>query len=313
LNETRKLPDSARRELTLLLKLNPALSILKSPQSREFEDFSRRAHEIAQGLGDGPELFKATWHLWFSDNMGRRSVAALARAEELVALGERLRDEDLLLEAIHCRWSTAFFHGDHAVAFNDSREGVRRYDPARHHRLGAAFGGHDPGVCAHAVHGVTLALSGRFDAARVSVEAAVGFAERLGQPHSLAHAHFEAALASQIAGDRVAMDHASRRWSTSLSGTNSRHSTRRAGFSLLGRVRSDRTSQSASTSWRPNSPARRPSVRCRTIFATLLADIRVQSGRVAEAYQLIEQILAAVIVRMWASICRSCYVCGRTV
>jgi class 3 adenylate cyclase/tetratricopeptide (TPR) repeat protein len=295
LNETRKLPDTARRELTLLLKLNPALSILKSPQSREFEDFSRRAYEIAQGLGDGPELFKATWHLWFSDNMGRRSEPALARAEELVALGERLRDEDLLLEAIHCRWATAFFRGDHAVAFNDSREGVRRYDPARHHRLGAAFGGHDPGVCAHAVHGVTLALSGRFDAARVSIEAAVGLAERLGQPHSLAHAYFEAALASQIAGDRVAVDHASRRL-VDIAERYEFPPQQAAGRFLSAWARAVGPDLAVGLDLMEAEFARASTLGpLSNYFATLLADIRVQSGRLAEAYQLIEQILAAVI------------------
>jgi class 3 adenylate cyclase/tetratricopeptide (TPR) repeat protein len=294
LNETRTLPDSARRELALLLKLNPALSILKSALSREFGDASRRAYEIAQGLGDGPELFKATWNLWLGDNLAQRSAPALARAEELVALGERLRDEDLLLEAVHCRWSTAFFRGDHAVAFNDTSDGIRRYDPARHHQLGAAYGGHDPGVCAHAVHGVTLALAGRFAAARASIEAAVALAERLGQPHSLAHAHFEDALASQIAGDRVAVDHASRR----LIDIAERYDfppQQAAGRFLSGWARAAGPDLAVGLDLMEAEFARASVLGpLSNYFGTLLADIRAQSGRVAEAYQLIEQILAAI-------------------
>ena len=204
LAEARKIPDHAQRELGLLLKLSTALSILKSPQSPEVADVSRRAYEIARQLGDGLDLFRATWNLWFADNMSRRSVAALARAEELVALGQRLQDEDLFLEAIHCRWSTAFFHGDLAVAFEDSREGARRYDPARHHHMGATFGGHDPGVCALCVRGITLALAGSVDPARRSLQQAIELAERLAHQHTLAHAYLNAVIAYHYADDRHA-------------------------------------------------------------------------------------------------------------
>jgi class 3 adenylate cyclase len=294
LNETRKLPDSVQGELALLLKLNPALSILKGPQSDEVAKVSQRAYEIAQGLGDGPELFKATWNLWLAANLGRRSSAALSRAEELVALSERLNEEDLLLEAIHCRWSTAFFHGDFAVAFNDSREGVRRYNPDHHHHLGAAFGGHDPGVCAHAVQGITLALSGHVDAARVSIAAAVELAERLGHPHSLAHAYMESALASQIVGDRVATDRASRRL-VEIAQRYEFPPQHAMGLFLSGWARAIEPDLAAGLDLMEAEFTRASTLGSfPNYLATLLADVRVQSGRVAEAYELIEQTLAAV-------------------
>ena len=66
-----------------------------------------------------------------------------------------------MFEAIHCRWATAFFRGDVARAMADGREGIKHYDPERHSRLGAEFGGHDPGVCANAVGGLALAQYGR--------------------------------------------------------------------------------------------------------------------------------------------------------
>jgi hypothetical protein len=53
-------------------------------------------------------------------------------------------------EAYHCRWSTAWLGGDVAAALDNSRIGIETYDMARHRHLGQAFGGHDPGVCAHA-------------------------------------------------------------------------------------------------------------------------------------------------------------------
>jgi hypothetical protein len=61
------------------------------------------------------------------------------------------------------------------------------------------------------VQAITLALSGRVDTARVSIGAAVELAERLGHPHSLAHAYMEAAIVAQITSNRAATDRASRR------------------------------------------------------------------------------------------------------
>jgi predicted ATPase/class 3 adenylate cyclase len=294
LEQIRQLPDHLQPELALLLKLHPALTIVKSAVSEEAGDVASRAYEIAQGMGDGPELFKATWNLWLGDNMGRRSAAALSRAEELVALAHRLNDEDLLLEALHCRWSTALFEGDLAVAFRDSRDGVRRYDPGRHHHLGADFGGHDPGVCAHANQAITLAVAGRIEGARTSIDAAVALAERLGHPHSLAHAYMESALVSQIVGDGAEMERASgllidiadkyefppyRAMGRFFSGW-----VRAAGADLdLGlELMEAEFTRAAALGPFPN------------YFATLLAGVRLRADRVAEASTLIDQTLAAV-------------------
>jgi hypothetical protein len=143
--------------------------------------------------------------------MGRRPAAALARAEELVALGQRLDDPDLFLEALHSRWSTAWLGGNPLGAFLDSREGVARYDAARHHKSSESFGGHDPGVCAHVINGMALAAAGHFEMARNSVDAGVALAEQLGHPHTLAHAYANGALTFQIVGDRAATSEACRK------------------------------------------------------------------------------------------------------
>jgi predicted ATPase len=111
---------------------------------------------------------------------------------------------DLLLEAYHCRWATAFFCGDVAVGLDNSRIGVETYDIARHRHLGLAFGGHDPGVCAHVIRANTLQLSGDRRAAKESYAQAVALAEALDHPNSLCHALHNGAMGHQIAGDREA-------------------------------------------------------------------------------------------------------------
>jgi hypothetical protein len=79
----------------------------------------------------------------------RQYDKAKVRGDELLAISEELGDEDLKFEALHHRWGTAYFTGQTANMLALAAEGVRRYEPARHHRSSHMFAGHDPGVCAY--------------------------------------------------------------------------------------------------------------------------------------------------------------------
>ena len=72
----------------------------------------RRADEIGEKLGDRTGLFQAKWGLWINANLRHKTALARDRASELVTLAQRSGDGELLLEAYHCQWSTAFFRGD---------------------------------------------------------------------------------------------------------------------------------------------------------------------------------------------------------
>jgi len=199
-NET----DRMRRQLDFLLKLGPALMPLRGMQSAEVEDIYRRASEISERLADGIGSYKAKWGLWLNANLRRKTALARERAGELVTISQRSGDGDLLLEAYHCRWSTAFFSGDVAAALDDSRIGVETYDMARHRHLGQAFGGHDPGVCAHVVHAHAVQLSGTPERAQDSAAQGLALAEALDHPFSLAHALHNNSIDVQLIGNRDA-------------------------------------------------------------------------------------------------------------
>jgi class 3 adenylate cyclase/tetratricopeptide (TPR) repeat protein len=198
--------EKSQRELSLLLKLGPAIAIIKGQKSPELEAAYERACEIGTILNDQAGVFKATWGLWYSSIVGRNLPKAHELAQELVALGRESSDADLLLEAFHCRWSTAFFRGDVETAFNDSREGVARYDRVQHSWMGAVFGGHDPGVCARCIQAMTFCLSGRMGEAQKFVEQSFSLADALKHPHSLAHALQNAGLVYQVAGEYEALN-----------------------------------------------------------------------------------------------------------
>ena len=208
LSEARQLPPGEVRdrcELAVLLKYGPVILIFRGVQNPEVEQVYQRAYDIAEASDDEHKLFKALWGLWFSANMSRRTGAARDRAEQLVALGRRSRNEALFLEAIHCRWSTAFFRGDIARLLADGREGIKHYDIERHSRLGAEFGGHDPGVCAYTVLGLGLAQFGSPREAKDNIDRGVALGETLKNPSSLTFACMNAMTAYQIIGDRGAV------------------------------------------------------------------------------------------------------------
>jgi len=198
--------DRSRRELGILLKLGPALAIIKGHQSPEVEEIYNRARDIGKTLSDEAGLFKATWGLWLSANVGRNLEKARDRAQELVTLGQQSADPDLLLEAFHCRWSTAFFRGDVATTLKDSQEGVDRYDPARHSWMGPVFGGHDPGVCAFCCRANGRGLSGVVRGVQDEFDRAFSLAEELKHPPSLAHVLHNETIFHQMMGDIAAVD-----------------------------------------------------------------------------------------------------------
>jgi tetratricopeptide (TPR) repeat protein len=187
--------------LALLLKLGPALTVARGFGTDEFASCYREALALAQTFGDGPELFKAVWGLWLNDAVHQRFDGARSRAEELIALSERLNDADLRLEAIHCRWSTAMFRGEATLALALSSEGAAHYIAERHHKFAHDYGGHDPGVCAHSIRGISYSVMGLPDQVRDAVDQGVALAERLRHPASLAHAFNNAAAAYTSLGD----------------------------------------------------------------------------------------------------------------
>src|SRR5580700_3766853 len=197
--------DRTRRQLDFLLKLGPALIVTRGMGSPDVEDAYRRAAEMGEATGDEPATFKAKWGLWLNANIRRKTALARDRADELLALAQRSGDGDLMLEAYHCRWSTAFFRGDVAATLKDCRIGIATYDIARHRHLGHAFGGHDPGVCAEVCSLMALQMAGdKADAERATARG-LALAEALDHPNTLAHALHNIAIGHQLAGDRDAV------------------------------------------------------------------------------------------------------------
>ena len=214
LKSAEALPQSAdrmRRQLDFLIKLGPALMVACGYGSAEVEDACQRAAEIGETLDDRAAVYKAKWGLWLNVIIRRKIALARDRANELVMLAQRSGDGDQLLEAYHCRWSTALHRGDVAATLDNSRIGVETYDMARHRHLCQAFGGHDPGVCAHVCRAVALQESDDREQAQKSGAAGIALAEALDHPNTLGQALAHIGVGLQLVGDRDATLAAARR------------------------------------------------------------------------------------------------------
>jgi class 3 adenylate cyclase/predicted ATPase len=193
--------ERARRALSLLLKLGPAITFTLGESKPEVEAVYRRARDLGREVGDGPSLFRATWGLWIHANR-KGDGQSREWTEELTSLAEQLADDNLLLEAQHCRWGDEFWGGDVQRILEATGEGIRRYDSKRHAHLGDTFGGHDPGVCALGCRAVALWLHGFSDQAHRAVEKTITLAESLSHPPSIAFANRVSAIGFTVARDR---------------------------------------------------------------------------------------------------------------
>src|SRR5262249_17620525 len=192
--------ERARRALTLLLKLGPAIAVTIGDWKPEFEAVYRRARDLGREVGDGPQLFRATWGLWhYTSRTGGQSRKW---TNELTSLAHQLGDEGFLLEAQHCRWGDEYFAGNVPQLLETTEEGIRCYDAKRHAQLAEAFGGHDPGVCALVINAMGLSLRGLPDQARRTVERALLLAESLSHPPSIVFAPANAGRIFMIIRER---------------------------------------------------------------------------------------------------------------
>jgi predicted ATPase len=227
-------------------------------------------------------------------NVGRNLEKARDRAQELVTLAEQSTDPDLLLEAFHCRWSTAYFRGDVATALKDSSEGIERYDPAQHSWMGAVFGGHDPGVCAHQIQAQVLCLSGFMSEGKKCLDRAVSLAETLKHPHSLAFVLQNATLVHQLTGDYEAVHQVGQRL-FDLSEKYNFPPQRAHALVLCGWARAVGQDSDAGLELMeaeyPRASAMGPLFR---VYAALLAEARAKVGGVSDAFTLLRSALDTV-------------------
>ncbi len=170
-------------ELELTNRLGVATAVLEGPRSPMTRAIYERGSQIASGLPESRETFVASWGVCFCDFMDGNHRSAIARADELLALAERLGEDDLLIEALHARLSASFHVGEIEAVIEAASRAVELYRPEKHHAHVTTFGsGHDAGVCALGHASIALALAGRVSESRARIRECVSLMDRLKHP-----------------------------------------------------------------------------------------------------------------------------------
>jgi predicted ATPase len=228
---------------------------------------------------------------------------AAAHADELLGLAQRLGADDLVLEGHHAKWSTSLWGGELAAADMHSQNGISRYDCTRHHALAFTFSGHDPGVCAHGVRAINMALLGFPQQAMKLGAEAVTLARSLSHPYSLALAMWHCAIVLQVGRQRRSC----RDLATELLELSQEHDfpmMRGAGMFFLGWAAADGGELEQGIALMEQGLALFSAGRrvTRPYMLEVLASAKVDLGKPAEGLELLEDALASTEVsgeRWW--------------
>jgi hypothetical protein len=193
--------DRDATELELNNRLGVATSVLEGARSPITRTIYERGAEIALRLPESRETFVARWGVCFCDFMDGKHRSAIAQAHALLAVAERLGEDDLTVEALHALLSSSFHVGDIETVIAASRRLVDLYRPERHHQHVTSFGsGHDAGVCALGHGALALILAGRISEGRARLDECIALMHRLNHPFTLCLSYNLVAFAIGLLG-----------------------------------------------------------------------------------------------------------------
>jgi predicted ATPase/DNA-binding winged helix-turn-helix (wHTH) protein len=183
-------PASAGRiqqELMLQIGLGVALMAIKGYAAPEAKKAYDRARELCQQIGDTPQLAPVLRGLAAFYYVRAELPTACEIGEQLLRLAQEQGDYALLLEAHQELGGTLSSLGNFVAALSHLEEGIRLYDPQKHH-VHALLYGQDPGVSCLCRAAHALWFLGYPEQALGKIREALTLAREFAHPYSLAYA-----------------------------------------------------------------------------------------------------------------------------
>jgi predicted ATPase len=202
------LPETAprfQREIALQNTLGVCLMPTRGFGNPEVEAAFTRAAKLSEQTNDDRGLFvslrgKGQYHFVSGD-----LTTARDDARRVLALAERMGDQDCLIEAHHLGWSTLCFTGEFRAAQRHAEEGIARYQRERDHHLTYTYSGHDPGICCRMFGAMILGQRGYSERARALGGDGLALAEALAHPFTVAIALWNTGILHQLLREPHAM------------------------------------------------------------------------------------------------------------
>ena len=186
------------------LELQAALAVsLMATQGFAAPEVGRayaRLRELCGHAGETAQVGNAVAGLFDYHLVRAEFVPARELGEELLRLGQRVPDPELLLLAHNALRGTLFRIGDFAGSLDHAEQGVALHDSGQH-RAHAVRHGFDPGANLRAGGAWTLWMLGYPDRALRWASDAVALARELGHRHALAQILYYAARLHQFRRD----------------------------------------------------------------------------------------------------------------
>jgi predicted ATPase len=192
--------ERMQREITLQNALGAAYIATQGYASPAVEHAYERARNLCQQVESTPQLAPALRGLWEFYLTRAEFQTAHGFAEQLLSVAQQEQSQALLLEAERALGQTLYFLGQLPDARRYLDQSVTRYDPAAHAAHVFLYG-QDPKVVSLVQQARTLWLLGYPDQALWQADIALLFAQEVAHPHSLALAHYHAAIVYQACRD----------------------------------------------------------------------------------------------------------------
>jgi class 3 adenylate cyclase/predicted ATPase len=194
------LPESVereQREMQLQVALAAPLLAARGYGSSDLEAAYDRAEALSQKLGESPLTFtvlRGQLYLYLAHADYER---AWQRAQDLVAIAERVKHPALAMGAELAQAMTLYFLGEHQRVREHVDSALEIYDPAQHRSRGVRAG-QDPGVSALALSALNLWMVGLPDQARDQLRRTLELADQIDHPLSTLFALYYACLLHQM-------------------------------------------------------------------------------------------------------------------
>jgi tetratricopeptide (TPR) repeat protein len=179
--------DRTRHELSLQTALGSALLVTKGLGAPEVRKAYDDARELAQRVGETPQLGPVLYGLSVYYVQQEEMQIASELAEQCLALAERQHDSLLSIAACRLLVSTSFWSGNPKLAHEYCERAMTRYEPLQHRSLAHVYG-FDLGVFCLAVEAWVLWYLGYPDRALHRSQAALALAHEVNHPYTLAWA-----------------------------------------------------------------------------------------------------------------------------
>ena len=162
--------------LELMGLLGPTLFALRGPGSREVEELYAGAFALCQEMQESRSHFPIYWGWW---RIARDFHVKQQRADELLRRARRRDDPELLLQAHHCSWASAFSAGALCVCGEHIDKGLAIYASGAYEDHAVLYGNHDAKACGHGERAFLLWHAGASARAWSEYRVAQDWAQRL--------------------------------------------------------------------------------------------------------------------------------------